>query len=290
MKMFRSALFIRIAGFLLVAGLCQSAHAGSILTSNAGVEVYKSWVVLTQGYSSGEQVGGAHITREGETASIAYGLTGNLLIGMDAVVTRMVGASKSPSVEPDLRVKWNFWSKLSPAHYHRLALQARLGVPLGGPTNYFLDQGYVGPGGSHLRFVKPTVVPTVDLIYSRATYRWVYGAAAGYSAPTADRNGLRLGDVKKASVDAEYAFWRGERSEVSFVVGGMVRQFGRAQLGGASFSNTGGSDAVVSGGIQYAPVPTLTFEASYSTDVWSVMRPGQPRMGNEILFGMRILR
>ena len=69
-----------------------------------------------------------------------------------------------------------------------------------------------------------------------------------------------------------------------------MRQFGRAQLGGASFGNTGGSDAVVSGGIQYAPVPTLTFEASYSRDVWSVMRPGQPRMGNEILFGMRILR
>jgi hypothetical protein len=290
MKMFRSASFSKIAGFLVVAGLCQSAHAGSILVSNAGVEVYKSWVVLTQGYSSGEQVGGSRITREGETASIAYGLTGNLLIGMDAVVTRMIGTSTSPSIEPDLRVKWNFWSKLSPGHYHRLALQASVAVPMGGPTNYFLDQGYTGPGGSHLRFAKPTVVPTVDLIYSRATYRWVYGASAGYSDPTADRNGLRLGDVKKASVDVEYAFWRGERSEVSFVLGSMVRQFGRAQLNGASFGNTGGSDAVVSCGIQYAPMPTVTFEASYSSDVWSAMRPGQPRMGNEILFGMRILR
>src|SRR5947209_5977381 len=76
MPVFASAPFNRIASLLLVAGLCHLAHAGSILVPNAGVEVYHSWVDLSQGLYSSEQVGGTRITREGGIASFSYGVTG----------------------------------------------------------------------------------------------------------------------------------------------------------------------------------------------------------------------
>ena len=282
---------VRVAKLsLLVGGLCYTAQAGSILVPNAGVEVFRSWSGLTQGFYSVEHAGSNRFVREGGISSFSYGLTGTLLLGLDSTVTRMNGKENMIAIEPDIRLKWNFWSKLSPGHYHRLALQGTLGVPLGEPSRYILDQNYTGTDGSHLRFIKPRIIPTVDLIYSRATQRWVYGVDLGYSVPTADRSGIRIGDLKKASLDCEYAFWRGKKAEVSFVAGAMVRHFGQTRGGGARFADTGGSGVALSGGIQYAPMPTITFEASFTSDVWSVMRPGQPRMGNGVLFGIRFLR
>jgi hypothetical protein len=200
------------------------------------------------------------------------------------------GQDNRIAIEPDIRMKWNFWSKLSPGHYHRLAVQAKLGVPLGPATSYILDNRPAG-NGSDLLFIKPRAIPTIDLIYSRATSRFVYGADLEYSMPTADRNGLRIGDLKKASLDGEYAFWRGEKKgEASFVTGAMVRHFGRTHGGGPTFADTGGSDVALSGGIQYAPTPSLAFEASFTSDVWSAMRAAQPRMGNSLVFGIRFLR
>lgn len=272
-----------------MAGFGCVAHAGSILVPNAGVEVYRSWAAVTEGFHSLEYAGSTRIVREGGIASYSYGLTGTLLLGLDTTVTRLNTKENRTSFEPDIRLKWNFWSKLSPGHYHRLAVQAKLGVPLGEATTYLLDQN-TRAGGPDLHFIKPRVIPTVDLIYSRATQRVVYGADVGYSIPAVDRNGVRIGDLKKASLDGEFAFWRGEKAEMSVVAGAMARHFGRTQGGGAAFLATGGSDVALSGGIQYAPIPTLTFEVSFSSDVWSVMRPGQPRMGNSLLFGMRFLR
>jgi hypothetical protein len=291
MRVSRSAWCIRGAIFpLLVGSLSPVAHAGSVLVPNAGVEVFRSWAALTEGFYSVEHAGSSRIIREGGVSSLSYGVTGTLLLGLDATVTRLDGQENKTTVEPDIRMKWNFWSKLSPGHYHRLAVQANLGVPLGDPSSYILDHNYTGPGGSNLRFIKPRIIPTVDLVYSRATSRFVYGADLGYSVPTADHSGIRIGDLKKASLDGEYAFWRGEKAEMSFVAGAMVRHFGQAHGGGATFADTGGSDVALSSGIQYAPMPTITFEASFTSDVWSVMRPGQPRMGNGVLFGIRFLR
>jgi hypothetical protein len=291
MTVSRSAWCISVARLsLLLGGFCYAAQAGSILVPNAGVEVFRSWSEVTEGFYSVENAGSNRVVREGGISSFSYGLTGILLVGLDATVTRMDGMANRTAVEPDVRVKWNFWSKLSPGHYHRLAVQAKLAVPLGEPSSYILDQNYTGTDGSNLRFIKPRVIPTVDLIYSRATQRLVYGADLGYSVPTADPNGIRIGDLKKASLDGEYAFWRGEKAEMSFVGGAMVRHFGQTRGGGATFAETGGSDLALSGGIQYAPMATITFEASFTSDVWSVMRRGQPRMGKGVLFGIRFLR
>ncbi len=275
----------------LAAALCCAAHAGSILVPNAGVEVYQSWVALVEGFYSYDEVGSMRIARSGAMASFAYGLTGNVLLGLD-VTTTEIGAGKDhlTAVEPDIRMKWNFWSKLSPGHYHRLALQTKLSVPEGDPSNYFQDESYTDANGSHLRFVQPRLVPSIDLIYSRATWRWVYGAEVGYSLPLADAHGLKLGNQRRAAIDAEYAFWRGEKSEASFVFGATARQVGRASQGGADFSQTGGSDVALSYGVQYAAMANITFEGSYTSDVWSVMRPGQPQLGKAVVFGIRYLK
>src|SRR5438067_13418278 len=92
MKVFRSAWSIRIARLsFLLAGFCYAAQAGSILVPNAGVEVFRSWGGLTEGFSSVEHVGSSRIVREGGAFSYSYGLTGTLLLGLDGTITRLSG-------------------------------------------------------------------------------------------------------------------------------------------------------------------------------------------------------
>jgi hypothetical protein len=270
--------------------LCSLARAGSILVPNAGVEAYKSWVVYSTFRDSRSSLGGTSVGTSGLSLSTAYGVAGTLLLGTDmqAQFVRVPGMASQTMFSPSgVRAKWNFWSRLDSGEYHRLSLVGRAGLPMSRQAGLFAVE--TAPGQTDLRMLDSGFTPALDLIYSRSKGRFVYGAALGYALPLT-RGGSRAGRDASAMIDAEYLVKRWGDSELSLITGVSSRNATRAQYRGRKLWDTGGSELTGSWGAQVAIHSSTAFEFAYRRNLWQNMRTAQPRLGSEIVVGVRYLR
>src|SRR5436309_2436462 len=89
MMVFKSARWNSAAVLGLAAALCGNASGGSVLVPNAGVEVYRNWAALAQGFVTNDEVGSTALIRSGAAVNWSYGLKGTVLVGLDASVTEI---------------------------------------------------------------------------------------------------------------------------------------------------------------------------------------------------------
>jgi hypothetical protein len=264
------------------------AWCGSILVPNAGVEAYRDWVVYLTGRDSLVRVGTDPVRITGSIITAGYGVSGRVMLYADAELQNMRIGSQTRTVHSGtgaIRAKWNFWSRLGPGSYHRLALIAGLGLPFGKPGDFVSAPS---PSGPAAQLLPARVTPSLNLLYSRSVGRWVYGVGVGYSEGT-ERKDTRPGHQVSGMSDLEYLLKRWENNEISLIFGATAQRLGRAKWEGATLEQTGGSQAITSYGIQFAARSTFAAEAAFRTSVWQNLRPGQPGTDTEVVFGIRWL-
>lgn len=256
---------------------------------NAGVESYRDWAVYLSGRDSLFRVGTTPARVLESTLTAGYGISGKLMLYGDAEVRSIRVGSETRRLQSGsgaIRTKWNFWSRLGPGSYHRLALIAGIGLPLGRPGDFIFVPS---PLGQIPRMLPARATPAVDVLYSRSAGHWVYGLGGGYSQGI-QRNGSRPGYQVRGMSDLEYLLARWGDNEISLIFGATAQRLGRARWDGSVVEQTGGSQAVTSYGIQFAARSTFAAEAAFRTAVWNNMRSGQPGMDSELVFGLRWLR
>jgi Putative MetA-pathway of phenol degradation len=270
-----------------------------IRTTSPGLTVYRGGAFTPRYIYMRQQLGGLKVDRHIMLLDFSYTPTPKLLVEVEIPVTRISfkdgvtsGSGKGIS-NVLISGKYRFFRQVEAWGDRQAALRFGLELPTGKKS---------APGEQELQapaFVRQQLSPIsgglsphVDLTYSQAKGRFIFGANAEVVLRS-ERDGFRIGHELRINTDLEYVLFprKYERpgGEVFAILESNFIRRGTGRVAVAPAPGSSSTEYYLAPGVQYAMRPRFVIEASYQLPVVRNTGPQALRVERSLLVGIRLL-
>jgi hypothetical protein len=284
------------SGGPLEAGLPPSAP---IRTTSPGLTVYRGGAFTPRYIYMRQQLGELKVDRHIMLLDLSYTPTPKLLVEAEIPVTRISfkdgAASGGDAGIGNIIIsgKYRFFRQVEAWGDRQAALRFGLELPTGKKS---------APGEQELQasaFVRQQLSPIsgglsphVDLTYSQAKGRFIFGANAEVVLRS-QRDGFRMGHELRVNTDLEYVLFPRKYDrpggEVFAILESNFIRRGTGRVTGAPVTGSRSTEYYLAPGVQYAMRPRFVIEASYQLPLARNTGPQVLRIERGLLVGVRLL-
>jgi len=270
-----------------------------IRTTSPGLTVYRGGAFTPRYIYMRQQLGGLKVDRHIMLLDFSYTPTPKLLVEAEIPVTRISFKNGAPSGGGEgignviISGKYRFFRQVEAWGDRQAALRFGLELPTG-------KKG--APGEQQLQapeFVRQQLSPIsgglsphVDLTYSQAKGRFIFGANAE-AVLRSERDRFRMGHELRINTDLEYVLFprKYERpgGEVFAILESNFIHRGAGRIGGATAQGSRSTEYYLAPGIQYAMRPRFVIEGSVQLPLARNTGPQILRAERSVLVGIRLL-
>jgi len=284
------------SGGLLEAG---PSPVAPIRTTSPGLTVYRGGAFAPRYIYMRQRLGGLKVDRYIMLLDFSYTPTPKLLVEAEIPVTRI---SFKDGVTSDggegigniiVSGKYRFFRQVEAWGDRQAALRFGLELPTGKKS---------APGEQELQapaFVRQQLSPIsgglsphVDLTYSQAKGRFIFGGSAEVVLRSG-RGGFRMGHELRMNTDLEYVLFPRKYDrpggEVFAILESNFIRRGTGRVAGAPVTGSRSTEYYLAPGVQYAMRPRFVIEASYQIPVARNTGPQVLRIERGLLVGVRLL-
>ena len=270
-----------------------------IRTTSPGLTVYRGGTFTPRYIYMRQQLGGLKVDRHIMLLDVSYTPTPRLLLEAEIPVTRISFKDGAASGVGDgigniiISGKYRFFRQVEAWGDRQAALRFGLELPIGKKAT---------PGEQQLQapeFVRQQlspisggVSPHIDLTYSRAKGRFIFGGNVE-GVLRSERDGFRMGHELRINTDLEYVLlprkYDRPGGEVFAILESNFIRRGTGRVTGGPAPGSRSTEYHLAPGIQYAMRPRFVFEASYQIPVARNTGPQALRIERGLLVGIRLL-
>ncbi|HEX5084570.1 MAG TPA: transporter, partial [Blastocatellia bacterium] len=284
------------SGGPLEAGLPPAAP---IRTTSPGLTVYRGGAFTPRYIYVRQQLGGLKVDRHIMLLDFSYTPTPKLLVEGEIPVTRISfndGAASGAAAGIGniiISGKYRFFRQVEAWGDRQAALRFGLELPTGkkdAPGEQELQaQAFVR---QQLSPISGGLSPHVDLTYSQAKGRFIFGANAEVVLRS-QRDGFRMGHELRINTDLEYVLFPRKYDrpggEVFAILESNFIRRGTGRVAGAPVAGSRSTEYYLAPGVQYAMRPRFVIEASYQLPLARDTGPQVLRIERGLLVGVRLL-
>jgi hypothetical protein len=270
-----------------------------IRTTSPGLTVYRGGAFTPRYIYMRQQLGGLKVDRHIMLLDFSYTPTPKLLVEAEIPVTRISfkdGALSGGGAgigNVIISGKYRFFRQVEAWGDRQAALRFGLELPTG-------KKGV--PGEQQLQapeFVRHQLSPIsgglsphVDLTYSQAKGRFIFGANAE-AVLRSERDMFRMGHELRINTDLEYVLFPRKYDrpggEVFAILESNFIRRGTGRVAGAPVPGSRSTEYYLAPGVQYAMRPRFVIEASYQLPMARNSGPQALRIERALLVGVRLL-
>lgn len=273
--------------------------AAPIRTTSPGLTVYRGGAFMPRYIYMRQQLGGLKVDRHIMLLDFSYTPTQKLLVEAEIPVTRISfkdGAASGGGAGIGniiISGKYRFFRQVEAWGDRQAALRFGLELPTGkkdAPVEQELQaQAFVR---QQLSPISGGLSPHVDLTYSQAKGRFIFGANAEVVIRS-QRGGFRMGHELRINTDLEYVLFPRKYDrpggEVFAILESNFIRRGTGRVAGAPVTGSRSTEYYLAPGVQYAMRPRFVIEASYQLPLARNTGPQVLRVERGLLVGVRLL-
>jgi hypothetical protein len=270
-----------------------------IRTTSPGLTVYRGGAFTPRYIYMRQQLGGLKVDRHIMLLDFSYTPTPKLLVEAEIPVTRISfkdgvtsggGAGIGNVI---ISGKYRFFRQVEAWGDRQAALRFGLELPIGrkGAPG---EQQLLAPEfvRQQLSPISGGLSPHVDLTYSQAKGRFIFGANAE-AVLRSERDMFRMGHELRINTDLEYVLFPRKYDrpggEVFAILESNFIRRGTGRVAGAPVPGSRSTEYYLAPGVQYAMRPRFVIEASYQIPVARNTGPQVLRIERGLLVGVRLL-